>query len=224
MAEVEAAAADAGLSFYTPGVRGIIALPVMAALGQAIGMSYVRSHGGMHPLGKVAENAILLCVMSGFFWCWAVYKVVTTGDRDWGAVTFLIAFVAAFRTADLCVVHIARRSGRLPKGKSPLLRMQTLLPAACFLVMGNYLGVLVFVGPRLPLLVQTYLGLGTITWSLSAIRGGWLLGEYDVVTYVKDEEKKARRQEREGLLTSSRPRGLRPTEDVLQSMGEDAGL
>ena len=73
-----------------------------------------------------------------------------------------------------------------------MLRMQHLLPLACFTVMMNYLIVLC-TNPELPLSFQSYLILGTFAWSLSAIRGGWLLGDDQVVSSLREEAKAARR-------------------------------
>jgi len=125
-----------------------------------------------------------LCVMSAFYLCWAAYKLLAKHDPDLGMVTFLLAFVAAYRTADLCAVQIARAPNR-SKDAKPLLKMQVFLPMACFLVMMNYLLVLALI-PTLPFTFQVYLCCGAVTWSLAAIRGGWLLGDDSVVSSLKE--------------------------------------
>ena len=68
-----------------------------------------------------------------------------------------------------------------PRSAASLVKMQTFLPLACFVPMLNYAGVLV-VHQTLPLTFQIYLCAGMATWSLAAIRGGWLLGEERVVS------------------------------------------
>lgn len=168
----------------TPGVPGILTLASTAGIGYAIATWYVASLGGMHPLGKVATNSIQLAFMAAVFWLWAAYKVVTKYDADFGIVTFAFAFLATYRTADLCAVQIRRETSR-SKSPEKLVRMQMLQPAACFAVMINYLLVLVL-KPTLPFSFQIYLTMGLITWSLAAIRGGWLLGDDRVVSALRD--------------------------------------
>ena len=175
----------------TPGVAGLISLPLIAAIGYGFGTWYVERLGGMHPLGKVATNAVMLSVMAGFFWLWAAYKFLLKGDPDFGVVSFAIAFAATYRTASLCAAQICRDASRCSKSSAALLRMQVRLPAACFVPMVNYILVLVL-QPTLPLSFQAYLIAGTITWSLSAIRGGWLLGDDLVVTSLRDENRRPR--------------------------------
>ena len=188
-----------------PGIPGLIALPSVAIVGHLFGWLYVSRLGGLHPLGKVAIHAIMLCVVSATFWVWAAYKLLAQGDPDYGVVSFLLAFVAAYRTADLCAVQISRAASR-PKGPAPLLRMQTLLPLACFVPMLNYLAVLILV-PTLPFTFQIYLCVGAGLWSLAALRGGWLLGEDTVVTSLRDEvraqRRKAAAEERQGLCSAN---------------------
>ena len=203
-----------------PGAKGILALLLTAVVGHAFAVAALQGKS-YHPLFKVSVNAIALCVMAGFFWCWAAYKLLSSGDPDMGVVSFLVAFVAAYRTAEL-----ARPSSR-SRGLKPIQRMQTLLPAACFCPMINYLAVLAL-KPTLPLSFQCYLVrvlvsilqalahschpllallarssrgrrgslpqiLGAFTWSLAAIRGGWLLGDEAVVSSLRDEARGLRR-------------------------------
>ena len=193
------------IDLQQPGIPGLIALPSVAIAGHFIGWTYVRRLGGLHPLGKVAIHATMLAIVSATFWVWAAYKLLARGDPDLGVVSFLLAFVAAYRTADLCAVQISRSSSR-PKGPAPLLRMQTFLPVACFMPMLNYLGVLIF-NTTLPFTFQVYLCAGAGVWSLAAIRGGWLLGEDTVVTSLRDEVRSQRRkaaaEERQGLCSSN---------------------
>ena len=63
--------------------------------------------------------------------------------------------------------------------------MQQLLPLACFIPMVNFLGVLILI-PTLPFTFQMYLCFGAMTWSIIAIRGGWLLGDDLVVASLRD--------------------------------------
>lgn len=175
------------MDFTAPGIAGLVALPCITGVSHLVSAWYINRLGGLHPLGKVAQNSLMLSIMAGFFWSWAAYKVLVKGDPDFGMLSFAIAFSAAFRTASLCAAQITKQASR-PKGPSPLLRMQFLLPAACFVPMLNYLLVLVL-DPSLPLTFQVYLIAGTFTWSLAAIRGGWLLGDYDVVMSLRDEGK-----------------------------------
>ena len=174
----------ATITLQTPGILGLISLPVVAITGMVIGMYVVKSMGGLHPLGKVAEHAIMTVVMSGFYWFWAAYKLLFKHDPDFGFVTFLIAGTAAYRTADLCAVQIRLSSSRT-KDPKPVLRMQQLLPLACFIPMVNFLGVLILI-PTLPFTFQMYLCFGAMTWSIIAIRGGWLLGDDLVVASLRD--------------------------------------
>jgi hypothetical protein len=181
-----------------PGLRGLAALPLTVGGGVAFGWYAVRRMGGLHPLGKVAIHAIMLCVMAAFFWAWAAYKLLVNHDPDLGVVSFLIAFVAAYRTADLCAVQISRSSSR-SKDPTPVLRMQTWLPVACFVPMINYLVVLC-VDPTFPFTFQLYLMAGSATWSICALRGGWLLGDDVVTSTLRDNfRRRPRRDERQGL-------------------------
>lgn len=166
-----------------PGIGGLISLPTTAAVSFVIGNLYVSRLGGLHPLGKVARHSIMIAAMSAFYFAWAAYKLLMKGDSDFGVVTFLIAFVASYRTADLCAVQISRDPKR-SKDPTPVLRMQTLLPVSCFVVCINYLAVLVL-NPTLPTTFQLYLCAGSVVWSVLAIRGGWLLGEDSVVTSLR---------------------------------------
>ena len=129
--------------------------------------------------------------MAGFFWCWAAFKLLALGDPDMGVVTFMLAFLAAYRTADLCAVHIARKTSRSHGSAKSLRQMQTLLPAACFAPMINYILVLSLI-PTLPFTFQCYLVMGSFTWCVCAIRGGWLLGEDHVVSALRNEERAMR--------------------------------
>ena len=54
-----------------PGMRGVIALPLTAVVGYAFAGCYVARLGGLHPLGKVATHAIMVCVVAAVFWAWA---------------------------------------------------------------------------------------------------------------------------------------------------------
>ena len=76
----------------TPGVCGLLSLPAVAGVGYAFASWYVDRLGGLHPLGKVARNSVMLSAMAGFYWLWAIYKFLVKGDADFGVFSFAVAF------------------------------------------------------------------------------------------------------------------------------------
>lgn len=171
-----------------PGMRGLVALPLVLTSAFVLGLLYVRRLGSLHPLCKVTAHAVMQCIVAAFFWLWAGYK--SLHDSDLGVVSFLVAFLAAYCTARMCAARIARAPTR-SKDPSYLLRMQIWLPVASFVPMLNYLLVLAL-NPKLPFYYQLYLCAGTGTWGVLALRGGWLLGEEEVTSSLRDERRPVR--------------------------------
>ena len=96
----------------------------------------------------------------------AAYKLLAKHDPDLGTVSFLIALVAAYRTADLATVQSSGRKG----SGNVVQQMRCYLPAAAFVVAANYGLVLPFIIGRLPGAFVCYLGLGAATWLTLGIR------------------------------------------------------
>ena len=49
----------ATITLQTPGILGLISLPVVAITGMVIGMYVVKSMGGLHPLGRLLRGPLL---------------------------------------------------------------------------------------------------------------------------------------------------------------------
>ena len=113
------------------GALGLVLLPLTALLGWLFANGAVR-RGSFQYLSSLATYSISLCVVSAVFWAWASYKLLAKHDPDLGVVTFLIAFTASYRTADLCSVQVSR--GASSKDPTPVRRMEVAQPAALLLV------------------------------------------------------------------------------------------
>ena len=90
------------------------------------------------------------------FWCWALRKVVTTADQDYGAVTFLPVIAScgsissSVRTVGLC--GVTRQQAWFACGSIALATL-------------NFLYVLVTKYEVLPPSFAFYLGVGTSYWA-----------------------------------------------------------
>ena len=172
------------LDDWRPGTLGMLILPMTILIGHLIGRTIVRSLGGLHPLGNVTSHAITIISVSGVFWFWASYKLLAKGDPDLGCVSFFISGVAAYRTADLSVVHI-KRSRRSPRS---LLQMRLALPVSCVIVLLNHAVVLVLMRHVLPPTFMIYLAMGSVCWLGFAMRSAWLFCDDEaVVALLRDE-------------------------------------
>lgn len=160
-----------------PGLPALIVLIAACGLGYAIGAFSVLKLGGLQHLGPLATQSLALCCVSSIFFAWAAYKLLALHDPDLGVVSFLIAFTASYRTADLCAVHIRRGS---QSSRSSLLQQRTLHPLALLVVAANYLYVLVAID-GLPSVFRAYLIIGALFWTAVAARIRALLSD----DYVK---------------------------------------
>ena len=155
-----------------PGLLALVVLPVSALLGWLFAVYKVRKLGGLQHLGQLAVDSIVTCVVCAVFWVWASYNLLVLKKADLGVVSFLIAFVAAYRTADLSAVQI-RRAGRL-KDPAPVRSMRWLHPAALLVVATNYAAALLL---DLPPMFRFYLCVGAAYWTLASYRSYRLLAD-----------------------------------------------
>ena len=138
---------------HQPGAVGICVLAAVTPVSIVVGAVYARD--------RVDCHAIALGGVGLLFWIWAMAKVVTSGDSDWGALTFVpvvIGSILALRS------HPERRAGSGYGGK--LTRATTAmwqLSFACVCVLGNYLAVLFLLEPEGQML-RLYLMLGAAWW------------------------------------------------------------
>lgn len=149
---------------------GLIVLPCTLLCGHLIGIAAISTQAGFArmppPLRALAELSVTMCAVAAVFWAWASYKLLARHDPDLGTVSFLIALVAAYRTADLATVQSSGRKG----SGNVVQQMRCYLPAAAFVVAANYGLVLPFIIGRLPGAFVCYLGLGAATWLTLGIR------------------------------------------------------
>jgi hypothetical protein len=167
----------AGWGMLAEGLPALLALPATALFGH---MFAARAIGRLAQdrLGPLAQHSITLCVVSAVYFAWAAYNLLARHLPDLGVVTFLIAFVASYRTADLCAVQASRASRA--KQAMPVRRQQCLHPTALLLVAVNYLGVLA-ISPALPKTVLLYCGFGAVFWSLASLKIYYMLSDDDAI-------------------------------------------
>ncbi len=151
----------------TPGLRGLVALPVVALSATCIAAFLVQRQRQASPeAAQLVQHSVVAVVVGTVFWFWAAYKVLALHDPDFGVVTFLVANVVNYRTADLCAV-LANRPRR--STITSLMQQQRLQPLANVLVACNYLVVLLVI-PTLPGTFQFYLVIGGAFWIAAAWR------------------------------------------------------
>ena len=149
-----------------PGGLGLLALLVVVPAGRALAFFVSRKLQHVsQAASRLVEHSIWCVAVGTFFWFWASYKLLTKHDPDMGTVTFLIANVLNYRTADLCSV-LARRPRR--GTIKSLAQQQSLAPAATSLVALNYLLALFI--PGLPATFRVYLVAGGGLWLAAALR------------------------------------------------------
>jgi hypothetical protein len=151
-----------------PGIRGLLVLPAAALGGHLVASFLVRQQrrAASEAAARLVEHSIMAVVVGTIFWFWAAYKVLALHDPDLGVVTFLIANVTNYRTADLCAV-LANRPRR--STVASLMQQQWVQPVADAVVACNYLLVLVAI-PTLPGTFQLYLLVGGAFWAAAALR------------------------------------------------------
>ena len=155
------------------GLPALIVLPTAAGASYCFASRAVERLGGLQHLKQLAVHSIMLCGVSAVYWVWASYKLLALHDPDLGVVSFLIAFVMSYRTADLCAVQVrlTRRTNR------PTVTAQRWThPLALCLVVLNYMfGLYVTSGMDLPLTWPVYLISCILFWCWAAARTHLLL-------------------------------------------------
>lgn len=107
---------------------------------------------------RVRATAIVAAV----FWLWAAWKVVTTGDHDYGVVSFATVLIAC------ALVSCCSRTGGPPTSPSVASLQQMCLAGSIGLVTANYLYVLLTIS-SLPWTFQLYLAVGATYWTAIGI-------------------------------------------------------
>ena len=152
-----------------PGVPGLLALLAAALLGAAIAkFATARMMGhASASAASLATASIFLVGVGTVFWFWASFRVLMYNIPDFGVVSFLVANVINYRTADLCAV-LARRPGRRQTLRS-LTQQHITQPIANVLVAANYWLALLL--PRRPGGAYTmYIVVGGAFWAGAALR------------------------------------------------------
>ena len=181
-----------------PGLPAIVALVVAAAIGKTVGNHFTGKYN-LQDLGQLASHSVATCVVSAAFWAWAAYKLLSSHHPDFGVVSFLVAFTASYRTADLCAVQLAKRGGT-SKRAPPLAQQARLHPLALLFVSANYVAALL-VAPiaKFPPTFTLYLVLGAASWAAAAMHAKSLLDD----ALVDSLPRHALAAERERLATHS---------------------
>lgn len=162
-----AAPPSGGLSLSVLAISAVLARYAAAIFVQQM----AERHGGglSDTLRTLANESITLSGVTAVFWAWASYKLLFRHDPDFGVVSMLVAFVASYRTADLCAVQARRNlnNSRLP----PILEQQKAIhPAALYLVAANYMLVLFAGYGDLPAAFLVYLGVGAVFYLFAGAR------------------------------------------------------
>lgn len=162
-----------------PGVPALLLLPAVTIAGRVLGNLYVeKALGGLAAScrGKLAKESVATAAVAAVFWAWAAFKLLAKHDPDLGVVTFLCAFVACYRTADLCAVEVRRGS---QSRAASMLRQQTCTHPAClWAVSANYALAPLAVGVAgLPYWFRWYIIMGAVYWAVMALRAHQLLSD-----------------------------------------------
>jgi hypothetical protein len=155
------------------GVAALLALIVSALVGWFVAIVCLRPPLN-RPLHALAANSIVLIVVSAVYWLWAAFNLLYLHHPDAGVVSFLVAFHASYRTADMCVVQ-----NRRPRDNNPVLHQRWIHPGAVGLVAMHYVYGLVS-HPNASETFRAYLWAGAAFWALAGIRINWLFGEASV--------------------------------------------
>lgn len=150
---------DLAVLAHQPGALGIGVLTLLTPLCIGIGVAFSRDRVGCH--------AIALGGTAAIFWVWAVYKVVTSGDQDYGAITFLLVIIAALTV----LKSEGRSSGSDASYSAKIARVSAAtwrLTLTCFVVAANYALVFMLI-PGLPPAFQAYLLLGATWWASASL-------------------------------------------------------
>mmetsp|Transcript_65637 Transcript_65637/g.77150 ORF Transcript_65637/g.77150 Transcript_65637/m.77150 type:complete len:161 (+) Transcript_65637:117-599(+) len=133
------------MTLLPPGINAILLLIFVSVLAGVMGS---RQNGFQWFLrhSSASERALFTLTIAFPFWFWAMYKVVFTGDDDYGAISFLIVILS-------CAFVYWK--------KTPL-SSNMLLPSN-LVVSANYL-LPFFNGADLPSTFYIYLGIGCLYW------------------------------------------------------------
>ena len=157
----------------TPGLRAAVLLLISNLAGLALAGVVPKSlsrhcvtNGGWR---RVVRTATVLLTVALPFWTWALYKVVATGDSDYGAVTFLlvIAACASILRGARSLDAPAYFKGALGRAAA-VTRWSRLVAGATGLLAANYALVLLLID-GLPSTFQLYLALGACYWTVAGV-------------------------------------------------------
>lgn len=112
---------------------------------------------------RVSCHAFTLGGTALFFWLWAMYKVLTTGDHDFGALTFLLVLLAALTTSSSSSRGYDTHDAKIARASAALWRLGSTSCVVC----ANYGLVLLLVD--VPPTFTVYLILGSAWWACAAL-------------------------------------------------------
>lgn len=186
-----------------PGVPAILLLAGTTFVGAVLGKYWIAARHYKRPLstqrGRLLHLAIVVFTVGLPFWIWAVYKMATRGDRDYGVGTFaavLVTACAAYREAYRPMRGVDNTS--LRAAFIAMVASQLSLTIACALVAANYLYVLIRLD-WLPISFQAYLGIGAGWWSLAMLVSYKLESRVKQPQYGDNRHPAALRRERQLL-------------------------
>ena len=165
-----------------PGLPAVVALPLALLLGIAAGRAAAP---GLPARPRV--TAFATGVTASVFWAWAAWKVYTTGDRDLGALSFLLVIVASsitFRTSGDFASSAADRP--FSSSAARVATLQQLMAVATGAVAANFVYVLL-VAP-VPASFQFYCVLGALFWVAAGVANWMSLRELATNLTATQEE------------------------------------
>jgi hypothetical protein len=194
-----------------PGVPAILLLLGTTFVGAVLGKYWIAPRHYKRPLSgsraRLLHFAIIVFTVSLPFWIWAVYKMATRGDHDYGVATFAGVWVtacAAYREAYRPMRGVDDTT--LRAAFIAMVASQLSMAVACGLVAANYLYVLVIL-EGLPLSFQAYLGIGVAWWSLAMVAAYMLESRVRPPQYGSMRSPAALRRERQLLAEPSEDGG-----------------
>ena len=194
-----------------PGVPAILLLLGATFVGGVLGKYWIAARHYKRPLsgsrGRLLHFAIIVFTVSLPFWIWAVHKMATRGDHDYGVGTFAAVWVtacAAYREAYRPMRGVDDTT--LRAAFIAMIASQLSMAVSCGLVAANYLYVLV-IFEGLPRSFQAYLGIGVAWWSLAMVAAYMLESRVRPPQYGDNRTPFALRRERQLLAEPSEDGG-----------------
>lgn len=142
-------------SMLPPGVPAMFVLLGVTCVGSDLSKVYIKASP---QYANLAELCATLTGVATVFWFWAAYNLLALHGADYGVVSFLVALVANYRTADLCTGQLTGHHSA-----SLVTTQRWLQPASCLLVAVNYLWLL-FTVQMLPLSYRLYTLVAASYW------------------------------------------------------------